>query len=132
MLAILKIVHFLALAAGLGGGIANAVIGATAARKAPEVAGPLQLRIGRVSFVALVLLWITGLWMAFGWHGVGTLGLWFWVKMLAVLALTAAAVAAQLAIRNPGPGTPARMRTLGQIMLAASTLAVIFAVLALG
>ena len=133
MLAVLKIVHFLSLAVGLGGGIANGIFGAKVAPKAPEHAGPAQKLIGRLSFAALILLWVTGLWMIRASGGIVALGLWFWVKMIAVLALTAAAVAMQLAyVTLPPEKLPARAKVLGMVMTAAATLAVVFAVLAFG
>jgi len=126
----LKIIHFLALAVGLGGGVANQVLAAKAGGR-PEVARPVQRTISRVAFAALVLLWVTGLWMAWG-RPVASLGPWFWVKMAAVLGLTGAAVTAQLAVLRPGPGTRALLKKLGIWMTVASTLAVVFAVLAFG
>jgi len=129
MLAILKILHFLALAIGLGGGVANLVIGKMAGADGAPVTRPIQKRIGRVSFGALLLLWITGIWMlSLGWR-IEFLPLLFWIKIIAVLAMTAAAVTAQLALLRPGPGTPARLKTLGLIVTSAAGLAVVFAVL---
>ena len=58
---LLKSLHILALALGLGGGVANA-IAARLARSRPEAApafGARQKRIGMVSVGALVVLWIT-------------------------------------------------------------------------
>jgi len=130
MFALLKIVHLLALAIGLGGGIANAIIGAKITARDPALGAPVQKLIGRLSFAALILLWITGLWMIFGYYALSSLSLWFWVKILAVLALTTAGVIAQLAVLKPGPDTPAKMKKLGMAMTGLSTLAVIFAVLA--
>ncbi|MCG6882875.1 MAG: hypothetical protein LJE62_03865 [Silicimonas sp.] len=130
MFALLKIVHFLALAIGLGGGIANAIVGAKITSRDPAMGAPVQKLIGRLSFGALILLWVTGLWMLFGYYGFSDLSLWFWVKILAALGLTAAGVTAQLAMLKPGPETPAKMKKLGMIMTGAATLAVILAVLA--
>lgn len=129
MLALLKILHFLALAVGLGGGIANAIVGARTAQ-ARQVGGPIQAALGRASLGALIVLWITGVWMAVAAHDLSSLGVWFWVKMAAVLALTAGAVAARVEMRRPGPDTPRRMKLLGMAMTGSSTLAVVFAVLA--
>lgn len=129
MLATLKIIHLLSLAVGLGGGVANALVGARVTAKAPEIGLPVQRLIGRLSFLALVLLWITGVWMVLDGRALGELGPWFWIKMIVVLALTAAAVTAQTA-QLRGTATPARMRALGTGITGASALAVVFAVLA--
>jgi len=130
LLATLKIVHFLALAVGLGGGFANQILSARAGGH-PDVARPVQKTISRVAFAALVLLWVTGLWMAWG-RPIASLGPWFWVKMAAVLGLTGSAVTAQLAMLRPRPGTPALLKKLGMSMTVSAALAVVFAVLAFG
>lgn len=132
MLATLKIVHLLALAIGLGGGVANLVIGRMAGAEGAPVARPIQKRIGRLAFGGLLLLWITGIWMLSLSYAFGDLALWFWVKMAVVLAMTAAAVAAQLEGLRPGPGTPAKLRRLGMLISAAAALTVVFAVLGFG
>ena len=125
--------HLLAMAVGLGGSVANAVIGAMAGPENPALAGRLQKRIGRIAFAALILLWVTGVALVMYGPGAGTLSLWFWVKMLAVLALTGAAVTMQVAILTFGPERRAALaRPLGMIMAGSATLAVVFAVLAFG
>ena len=132
MLATLKILHLLALAIGLGGGIANLMIGRMAGPEGAPVTRPIQKRIGRMAFGGLILLWITGLWMLSLSYTLGDLALWFWVKMLVVLAMTAAAVTAQVALLRPGPDTPAKLRKLGLMVSTAAALAVVFAVLSFG
>lgn len=128
----LKALHFLALAIGLGGGVANIVIGAKAGADAPQVARPIQKFISRLAFAALIMLWITGLWMIALNHSFATLGLWFWIKILVVLLLSAAAITAQISLLRPGPTTPARLKTLGLFITACATLAVILAVISFG
>jgi len=132
MLAALKILHILALAIGLGGGVVNLVIGHMAGEDGAPVTRPIQKRIGRMAFGGLLILWITGIWMLALNYGLDDLALWFWVKMLVVLAMTAAAVTAQVALLRPGPETPAKLRKLGIIISGAATLAVIFAALSFG
>jgi len=132
MLATLKILHLLALAIGLGGGIANLVIGRMAGAEGAPVTRPIQKRIGRIAFGGLLLLWITGIWMVSLSYTLGDLPLWFWIKMLVVLAMTAAAVTAQVALLRPGPDTPAKLRKLGLIVSGAAALAVGLAVLSFG
>jgi hypothetical protein len=131
MLAMLKIVHYLSLAVGLGGGVANAIVGAKVTGREPGLGAPAQKLIGRLSFAALVLLWITGIWMGRELYALSDYGIWFWLKMLAVLALTAAAVTAQ-AGQLRGTATPQRMKILGLVMTISAALAVVFAVLAFG
>jgi len=131
LLITLKIVHYLSLAVGLGGGIANAIVGAKVTGHDPALGSPAQKLIGRLSFVALILLWVTGIWMSGQLYALSDYGPWFWLKMLAVLALTAAAVTAQ-GSQYRGTATPDRMKRLGLVMTLAATLAVVFAVLAFG
>jgi len=128
MLETLKIIHFLALAVGLGGGVANAIVGAKITSQAPPLGGPVQRLLGRLSFVALIVLWLTGLWMAFGTTGLDG-SVWFWIKIIVVLAMTTAAVAAQVA-QMRGTATPDLMKKLGMGITAGAALAVVFAVLA--
>ena len=127
----LKALHILALAAGLGLGLANLVIGAMSAD--PAITRPIQKRLSRVAFAALIVLWITSVWMAVIAYTLSTLPFWFWVKILVVLAMTAAAVTAQVAlIRAPDPETPARLKRLTHIVTGSAALAVILAVIAFG
>ena len=126
----LKAPHILALATGLGLGLANLVIGAMSAD--PAITRPIQKRLSRVAFAALIVLWITGIWMAVIAYTLSTLPFWFWVKILVVLAMTAAAVTAQVALFRPGPDTPARLKRLTHIVTGSAALAVILAVIAFG
>jgi hypothetical protein len=131
MLAALKIVHFLSLAVGLGGGIANGIVGARVSSRDPSLGAPVQKLIGRFSFAALLLLWVTGIWMGRDLYALSDFGIWFWLKILAVLALTAAAITAQASqLRNTA--TPRQTKLLGMVMTATASLAVVFAVLAFG
>ena len=134
----LLIIHYLAFSVGIGGGLANMLIGIQMRGAEPATAaalGGLRARIGRASFIGLVLLWLTGLWMFFGYAGgLASASAWFWLKMIAVLGLTAAALRIQAvalaAQRSGSPPDPALMRRLGMASGLAAVLAVIFAVIA--
>lgn len=128
----LKILHVLALAIGIGGGVSNAIIGAVAGPKDPALAGAVQRRIGRASFVALIVLWATGFAMLALGPGAAAFGLWFWLKMLAVVALTAAALRMQVAVLRGDPAVARLARPLGMAATGSAILAAIFAVLAFG
>ena len=130
MIATLKILHFLALAIGLGGGVASAIVGAKITANNPATGAPVQKLLGRMAFAALIVLWITGIWLYRTLYPGAVPSPWFWIKMAAVLVLTAAALAAQYTAFNPGPDTPARMKRLGMITTGAAALSVIFAGLA--
>lgn len=100
MLLAIKVFHFIGLALLLGGGVCNGVLlnkagtGDDAAKSALRSA---SRRIGQISFIGLLLLWGTGVYMVSnsygGWTEFPTL---FWGKMVAVVILSVAAVAAQM------------------------------------
>ena len=138
MLEFLKIVHFLSLSVGIGGGVANGIIGARAAKVDPPVRavlGGISGLIGRLSFVAIVLLWLTGIAMVYlafgGWAELPTA---FWVKIAFVVVLTALSVwlnlLAMRARRTRTPPPAATMRTLGMVAGLCSLIIVIAAVIA--
>lgn len=100
MLLAIKVFHFIGLALLLGGGVCNGVLlnkagtGDDAAKSALRSA---SRRVGQISFIGLLILWGTGVYMVSngygGWTGFPTL---FWGKMVAVVILSVAAVAAQM------------------------------------
>ncbi len=138
MFDILKIIHFISFSIGIGGGIANAILGAKMAGLEPEAAAKIGLAarlIGRLSFGGLILLWITGLAMLSlaydGWSG---LPVTFWLKIAFVVVLTIAASFAQLLVLGAQlkgrPPSPASMAKLGMIVTGSAVVAVILAVIA--
>ncbi|MDW4550411.1 hypothetical protein R5H32_13700 [Defluviimonas sp. D31] len=133
MIAILKIVHLLALSVGLGGGVATLIVRWTAAKADPALGGRIALRISRAGFLAVLVLWATGIALATRAEADGlTLGLFFWLKIAAAVVLTGAMLTLQVRALRPGPEVAALARLLSPLMLGASTLAVVFAVLAFG
>ena len=133
----LLVLHLIGLALGLGGGVGNMIAGRMMAGAEPagaKVLGAMQRKIGRASFVGLILLWVTGIWMVQGYHdgGLGALPGTFSVKMIFVVIVTIAALIAQWkAITAARTGTPPNRKTmamLGMISGLFSLLAVIMAV----
>lgn len=134
MLAFIKFVHFLSLAVGLGGGAANIVIGIRSGAARPEALPALagvQKILGRMSFAAVVLLWITGIWLLVPAYEWGELTTAFWIKILFVVVLTVASVMSQVhSVRAGRTGTPppaATMAVWGGTAETAGILAVLFA-----
>ena len=138
MLVLAKIIHFLCFSVGIGGGVA-AMLAGIRAKAAPGEAVPvlrgIQKTLGRISFAAIVLLWLTGVYMIYaikgGW---GELNVFFWLKMAAVLVLTGASLTAQYftltaASRNPATMGPL-MAKIGMTASGGAVLALIFAVIA--
>ncbi|MCP5072406.1 MAG: hypothetical protein GY947_03820 [Rhodobacteraceae bacterium] len=138
MLDLLKTIHFLSFSMGIGGGIANAILGAKLAQAEPEFSAkfaPVARVVGRLSFLGLILLWLTGgamLSLAYdGWTGLPVM---FWIKIGFVVVLTFAATLAQVLVlgaqvRKRAPN-PAHMAKLGMAITGSAVLAVVFAVLA--
>ncbi len=137
MLLVLKAIHILSLAIGIGGSVAAAIVGARSAKSQAEVShalGLIQKLLGRIVFAAIILLWITGIWMlslAYGWQ-VKPLGQIFSWKMAAVVVLTIIATTSQILVlratskkQRPNPKV---MKRLGQAGLLLAMLAAILAV----
>lgn len=102
---LLEIAHLLAMAIMLGVTVAAMVAARLAAG---HTSGPasalmhaLQIRLAQWGFLALAVLWITG--SALLPEDVTALPRLFWGKMGAVVMMTAAAVALQVAIRRKDP-----------------------------
>lgn len=133
----LVIVHLYCMGLGVGGGFANMIAGRLAAGAEPAVArtlGQLQSVVGRVGFLAIMLLWITGVWMVNTMqNGFANLPTTFWIKIAAVVILTLAALTMQakgIAAKRSGvPPAAEIMKRLGMVSGAAAITAVIFAVI---
>lgn len=138
MIVTLKVLHFLALAIGIGGGVANALIGANMAGADPAarpVLAKIQGAIGKFSAGSLVVLWITGVALVYLiYNGWGGLPASFWLKITFVVILTGLSVRLNMlaakARRGDGPPPAKTMALLGQMATVCSVLIVIFAALA--
>jgi len=129
----LRIAHLLAMAVGLGFTVAAMLMARLAAGRAPEVLRPVQVALARWGFLALIVLWLTGSAMLARGPGAAALPGLFWVKMGAVLVLTGAGVAMQIAIRRlEPPALAARAAILRPLMVLSAIAAMALAVLAFG
>ena len=135
MLLSLKIVHFIAMSVGIGLGVGNMVLGIRAKVETGPAMVALrksQATFGRIALIAIVFLWLSGLWLWLGFH-TGAMTPLFAVKLAAVVALTAlsllANVKAARAARGGAPVNPALVRKIGMGMGLMSLIAVICAVL---
>ncbi len=139
MLALLKIIHFMALGTGVGLGVANMVIGPRAAAAGaagnPAIMAALrtvQGSLGRIGLGAIILLWITGLWMWLGYDN-ATLAPVFLAKIGFAVILTGISLDLNLkgtraAKGGPKPD-PAYVKRAGMVMGLMSFLAVTAAVI---
>lgn len=133
---IAKLLHILMAVSGVGFGLAALLIGLAAAGKPPAenpLLGPLRIRFSRISFVSLLLLWLSGLWLYGGRYGGAEVPALFWVKIGAVVLLTLAAGTGQWmllrAARGGPPPNPATMMRLSRAGAGFAVLALILAVL---
>ncbi len=138
MLSLLKFVHFLSLAAGIGIGIANMVLGIRAAAAEGPVMGALRSAQGvlsKIALAAIVLLWITGFWMWQAFYG-GDASALFTAKIAAVIVLTGLSVDLNRrgvrAAKGGTPMDPAYAKRAGMIMGLMSISAVGLAILNFG
>ncbi|CUH64005.1 hypothetical protein TG4357_01012 [Thalassovita gelatinovora] len=137
MTQLILILHFLAMAVGVGGSVASMITGITAGGLPPEArpsVGLVQRRIGIAAAIALALLWITGIWLLFLLYGgISGLFLLFDLKILAAAVLTGISIRMQLLSirgRKTGiPPPPATTRKLGIAGLITSLTVVVLAVL---
>lgn len=139
MLVTLKIIHLLAMAIGIGTGVAKGLFQMHAKRLAPETAASLmglQRQIGHLGVGALGVLWVTGLILYAVQYAGADLGAAFHLKMAAVVAMTGGtAYALWLGARARKTGTPPpskQIALVGSAGLGFAVLAVVFASLAFG
>jgi uncharacterized membrane protein len=138
MIQFLKIIHFMSLAVGIGGGAANFVIafrGRTVEPAVRPILGGIGAAIGRMGAVAILLLWLSGIGLVYlaqdGWSNLSAA---FWIKLAFVVLLTLISLTANtLVVRARRSGTPPPapvMARLGQAAALSGLLIVIFAVIA--
>jgi hypothetical protein len=132
----LLILHFLGLAMGMSVSFGNIVMMGLIAKAAPNeraVLGRFPPAISKVGRAGLVLLWITGLTMAYTrWNGIGSLPWTFHVKLAAVMLLTIAVIyitRLERRVHRGDTAAAAQMPTIGKITTLCAVTAVIFAVL---
>ncbi len=134
---LLLIGHFLGLAMGFAAGFGNMVMmGLIAKAKAADavVLSRFPPAIVRVSNIGLVLLWITGVILVLiRWNGLASLSVMFWIKMVAVVALTGLAIVMHRLMGRARKGdirAARQMPLLGRLAGVSALMALIFAVLA--
>ena len=134
----LVVLHVLAAVAGIGSAIFAFTL---APRVSPEDARVVMPYVGAnagtIGPIALVVLWVTGLWLVFGYGAAAAGGNWFTAKMALVVAITVFAVYGQIMRVRIARGADPRpvmamMRRLSPFTTAVGILIVIFAVIAFG
>lgn len=135
MLVFLKIIHIGALMAGAAAGIGNRVFLNMMIRNPgppPDMVARFMAIMGRTSLIAMVLLWLSGLWMAFGIYHIGLLSWIFWLKFAAAtVALLGVVLLGRTVAAAQKAGTPPpldRLKGLSNMTTSGVVLAVILAV----
>lgn len=129
----LKLLHILAFCVAVGGGVASMILGIRAAKA--DDAARMVLRggmkaIGTGSFFAILLLWVTGLWLWAGAYGFdAALGGLFHTKLLVVVAITALVGFSFAAPRMGKVVAPKTARILGASTLTLAIIAIVLALL---
>lgn len=135
MYQLLLILHFIALAMAMGGGLANIV----SKRQMPN-ANPVTYpgfalaagAVGKMATLGLLILWITGLWMGLiRFEGFAAFPAMLWVKLLAVTILTGFSASLNIMIiKARKSGTPPDGDKVDTHAYSISALAVIIVILA--
>lgn len=136
MIVLIKVIHFFALALGVGGGVTNMVLGLRAAKAelpAKIVLGTAQGAVGKVATFGLILLWFTGVFLLMNMNDPGLSSqLSFQIKMAAVISLTLISLYANItALRAAEAGNApdaVKMKRAGIGMLVSALVAMIAAV----
>ena len=134
---VLLTVHFLAMAVGIGGGVASGILAEVATRAEP--AGKMSIGkaasiIGDFGFISVLVMWLSGVWMVLAiFDGFADMPNSFNLKLLSAVALTAAVTAMQVVKRKAKaagqPPDPARMKMIGQIAMLSAVFTVAVAVI---
>lgn len=99
MLLAIKIFHFIGLSLLLGGGICNGVVlgkAGTSDDAAKSALRSASRRLGQITFIGLLILWGTGVYMVSNGYGTGSgFQTLFWAKLVVVVLLSISALAAQ-------------------------------------
>lgn len=110
MFTALMILHFVALAMAMGGGMSNIIAKKQMPKVDPSSYPGMAIAaaaIGKLATTGLALLWITGVWMTTLKYGLSGMPILLWVKIAIVGALTVGSISLNLMmVRAQRSGTP--------------------------
>ncbi len=116
MIEILKILHFIAIAGGVGASLSGLIVMRAAKAAEPQAAATLRSvtpRIGAMGAHSILLLWITGplmLWLTY--DGGTALGPMFHAKMASAVLLTLVVASMRVTIRRAKAGRSAPLQPM--------------------
>jgi hypothetical protein len=135
MIILLKLIHFSALLMGGAALIGNGLIARQLAANPgppPPMVRSLMGALGLSGLFAIILLWLSGLGMAFQLHGTLALGAWFYAKLLGATAVLVASITLRMTVvaaqRTGTPPDPGRMKVLTMLARGGLALALVGAV----
>ena len=135
MYSFLFFIHIIAVAMGLGGGLAN-ILARRQMKNADPVTYPafalVGAAIGKMATSGLLLLWISGVWMSsIRYDGIADIPVLLWMKIIVVLAMTAiSAMLNIMIIKSQRSGTPPDAERLSRLSHSISGLAVLTVLIA--
>lgn len=121
MLYILKFVHIFALVFGAGSGITNGILASRIISNPnpgppPEMVVGLMKTMGKIGPIAMILLWLSGLGMAYLEFGTLTVTPLFYLKLAgASLALVTVLYIARIAMQAEAAGTPPDLKKIKKL-----------------
>lgn len=121
MLFILKFIHIFALVFGAGSGITNGIlasriIGNPNPGPPPDMVVGLMKTMGKIGPVAMILLWLSGLGMAYVEYGTLAVGPLFYLKLAgATLALITVLYIARIAMQAEAAGVPPDLKRIKKL-----------------
>lgn len=134
---LLLALHLLGLMMGAGGGFGSMIVMRTAIAQPPERAAGLRAAgpaLARFSALGLVVMVLTGFALVFiKYGGFAAMAPLFWVKIVFVISLSAAALAIESTyarVKRGDAAAAALLPALGPVAGVSSLLAMLFAVLA--
>ena len=132
---VLLILHFVALAAAMGGGFSNIIAKKQMPKADPATYPGFRIAagaVGKMATLGLLVLWITGIWLGllkFG--GFGAFPAMLWTKLLFVTVLTGFSASLNIMIiKSQKAGTPPDSKKVDTHAHSIAGLAIVIVILA--
>lgn len=130
---LLFFVHIVAFVAGGANSVLMPILGSKMATATPEQRAEymdIAARVAKVGKAAMGTLLVTGvlvLWLKWNWQ---IPNIWFWIKMLAIVAMIVFIVLNERTQKAGGPDAPRRSKMFGQLTALSFAVVILAAVFA--
>lgn len=130
---LLFFVHIVAFVAGGANSVLMPILGSKMATATPEQRAEymdIAARVAKVGKAAMGTLLVTGvlvLWLKWNWQ---IPNIWFWIKMLAIVAMIVFIVLNERSQKAGGPDAPRRSKMFGQLTALSFAVVILAAVFA--